>query len=228
MWRAALACPTRSIGTVEPRPAPHDIFPWNLTAGVWLCGYNDRRSFGAHSWFVPATAGGFMVDAPHWVPDVVSKIEALGGIEHVLLTHRDDIADAARYADHFGADVWIHEDDRDAAPFATRIVTGLEELAISDQIVVYPVPGHTKGSVLYLHDERHLFSGDTLAWFHREDDLGAFRGAAWHSWESLRESLACFARSGHRFEWILPGHGKWHGASAQEMHERLLALVARM
>ena len=37
-----------------------DVFPWEVTAGVFLCGHNDRRSFGAHSWFVPGPAGGFL------------------------------------------------------------------------------------------------------------------------------------------------------------------------
>jgi ferredoxin len=73
-----------------------------------------------------------------------------------------------------------------------------------------------------------LFSGDTLGWFHREGDLGAFRGATWYSWDALKDSLARFVPSAYRFSWILPGHGKWHGASASEMHEHLAALVERM
>src|SRR5262245_32670276 len=53
MWRAALACPTRSIGRTDRASAPDNVFPWELTEGVFLCGHNDRRSYGAHSWFVP-------------------------------------------------------------------------------------------------------------------------------------------------------------------------------
>ncbi|MGZ8734451.1 MAG: ferredoxin [Acidimicrobiia bacterium] len=34
MWRAALACPTRSIGTVSPRPDPADVYPGVFTRGV--------------------------------------------------------------------------------------------------------------------------------------------------------------------------------------------------
>jgi ferredoxin len=205
MWRAALACPTRSIGTVERRPEPAGVFPWEVTPGVFLCGHNDRRSFGAHAWFVPRAGGGLLVDSPH----------------------RDDVADASRFAEHFGARVWVHEADRDAAPFASDII-GDDETEIDAGVIAFPVPGHTRGSVLYLHDERHLFSGDSLAWFHREEDLGAFRGATWYSWPEQRASLRRFVDSGHRFEWICPGHGKWHGAPAGEMHDRLAALVARM
>ena len=33
--------------------------------------------------------------------------------------------------------------------------------------------------------------------------------------------------AGHRFEWVLPGHGDVHHAPAAEMADRLAALVAR-
>ncbi|MCU1457609.1 MAG: Metallo-beta-lactamase superfamily protein [Actinomycetia bacterium] len=228
MWRAALACPTRSIGTVDRRPAPADVYPWELTPGVFLCGHNDRRSFGAHAWFMPRPGGGILVDAPHWDREVVAAMESRSGVAHVLLTHRDDIADAQRFAEHFGARVWIHEADADAAPFATDILVGIEEVEVGPGIVAFPVPGHTRGSVFFVVDDRVLFGGDTLAWIWRAGDLGAFRNATWYSWAELRASLERFASSPHRFEWICPGHGKWHGAPADEMHQRLRALVARI
>ena len=42
-------------------------------------------------------------------------------MRHVLLSHRDDVADADRWADRYGADVWIHAADADAAPYATNV-----------------------------------------------------------------------------------------------------------
>ncbi len=228
MWRAALACPTRSIGTVDQRAEPPGVFPWELTTGVFLCGHNDRRSYGAHSWFVPRPSGGFLVDSPHWDDGLVAALEQRGGLAHVLLSHQDDIADAERYARHFDARVWIHEDDRAAAPFATDVVTGVDALEIEPGLIVFPVPGHTRGSVLYLSDERHLFTGDSFAWFHREARLGAFRGATWYSWSALRDSLHRFAVSGHSFEWVLPGHGKWHGDTTSVMRAALESLVSGM
>jgi glyoxylase-like metal-dependent hydrolase (beta-lactamase superfamily II) len=228
MWRAALACPTRSIGTVDRRLTPTGVFPWEVAPSVFLCGHNDRRSFGAHAWFMPRPGGGILVDAPHWDREVVAVMEAEGGLAHVLLTHRDDIADAQRFADHFDARVWIHAADADAAPFATDILEGTDELEIAPGVVGFPVPGHTRGSVFFVVDDRVLFGGDTLAWMWREEDLGAFRNATWYSWAVLRESLDRFASSDHRFEWICRGQGKWHGATADEMHRRLRDLVARM
>ena len=228
MWRAALACPTRSIGTTDRQDALSGVFTLELTPGVWLLGHNDQRSFGAHSWFVPRAGGGLMIDAPHWTNDLVEAIERLGGLRSVLLTHRDDIADAERYAERFGASVVIHDDDRSAAPFATDLIVGEGEQTIAEGLIVFPVPGHTRGSVVYIVDDRWLFTGDTLAWFPGRGRLDAFRDATWYSWDVLRQSLARLAASPHRFEWVFPGHGKWHGASVDEMHEHLVDLVERM
>jgi len=228
MWRAAVACPTKSIGTTDRAQPPADVFPWELTAGVFLLGHNDRRSFGAHAWYVPRDGGGFMVDAPHWSAELVAAMEARGGVTGVLLTHRDDIADAERYAAHFGARVWIHADDREVVPFATDEITGTEPFELRDGVVVFPVPGHTRGSVLYVVDDEHLFSGDSLAWSWRRNDLVAWEDVAWYSWSEQLRSLRRFAQSERRFSWVLPGHGKWHGASSDEMHQRLTALLDRL
>lgn len=232
MWRAALACPTRSIGTTDRASPPAGVYPWELAPGIWLCGHNDRRSFGAHAWFLERPAGtgdaNLLVDAPHWERTLVDAFEARGGLAAVLLSHRDDIADAQRYAEHFGAEVWIHEWDRDAAPFADRLVTGTEPVEIHDGVIAFPMPGHTKGSVIYLVDGHLACTGDSLAWSWRRGDLTAFRDACWYSWDAQRDSLARFAASPHRFDWVLPGHGKWHHAPVNELHDRLAALVARM
>ena len=64
----------------------------------------------------------------------------------MLLTHRDDVADADRWADRYGADVWIHEADADAAPYAT-VILGDEPAAISPGVTaVHFAPGHTAGT----------------------------------------------------------------------------------
>jgi glyoxylase-like metal-dependent hydrolase (beta-lactamase superfamily II) len=220
LWRAALACPTRSIGTTSRRHAPPGVFPLQVAPGVFLCGHNDVRSFGAHAWFVPQAHDPFLVDAPHWNRTLVQAIEDAGGIDHVLLTHRDDIADAQRYAEHFGARVWIHAADRDAAPFATDIITTADEAAIFPGMVAFAVPGHTRGSVLYLHSQRHLFSGDTLAWSRQTSDLRPIE-TIWYSRQEHQRSLVRLARSGHRFEHVFPGHGDWNEDPVNDMSDRL-------
>ena len=149
----------------------------------------------------------------------------MGGIDHVVLTHRDDVADGQRWARRFGARTWIHADDSDAAPWATDVVTGERE--VQPGLLAIPVPGHTKGSMVFLLDDTWLFTGDSLAWSHEHNDLVAFRSACWFSWREQAESLARLAER-HRFAAVLPGHGARHLGDADDVHRRLVDLVDRM
>jgi len=93
--------------------------------------------------------------------------------------------------------------------------------------VAIPTPGHTKGSVMYLLDERYLFTGDSLAWSHDLDDLTAFRSACWWSWSAQADSLERVALA-HRFTWVLPGHGARTTRDPDDLHRQLIGLVERM
>ena len=99
-----------------------------------------------------------------------------------------------------------HRDDLRAAPYATDVIEGTDAATVAPGITVIPVPGHTRGSVVYLVDDRWLFTGDSLAWSYRREDLVAFRGACWYSWSELTTSLGRLAELA-TFEWVLPGHG---------------------
>ena len=226
-WRAVLVCPTASVRSEKKQPRPQvTIFPQELTEGVWRCGFNARSSFGANSYFAARPSGNLLVDSPRFATELVKWFEDGGGIAHILLSHQDDVADAGKYAKRFGARVWIHDDDRAAAPYATDLLQGESAHTITPGLVPIPVPGHTRGSVVYLLDDRVLFAGDSLAWSMREQDLVAFRDACWYSWSALTASLAKLAA--YRFEWLLPGHGWPAHLAAEEMSARLQALVARM
>jgi len=225
-WRAVLVCPTASVGTETHREQPPDLFPQELAPGVYRCGYNAESSFGAHSYFVKRSEGNLLVDSPRHVGKLVKRFEELGGVSDILLSHQDDVADAGRYAKHFGARVWIHEDDARAAPYATNVLKGAELFEIRGQLLAIPVPGHTRGSVVYLLEETYSFTGDSLAWSREREDLVAFRDACWYSWSEQKNSLARLAA--HRFEWVLAGHGGSVHLPAEEMRTRLKALVERM
>ena len=225
-WRALLVCPTASVRTESHRAPPPDIFPQELAPGVYRCGYNAESSFGAHAYFVKRAQGNLLVDSPRHAAKLLRKLAELGGVSDILLSHQDDVADAGRYAKHFGARVWIHEDDAGAAPYATDVLKGGEPTEIREGLLAIPVPGHTKGSVVYLLEETFLFTGDSLAWSRERKDLVAFRDACWYSWSEQRRSLAKLA--GYRFEWVLAGHGGSVRLPAEEMRSRLGALVERM
>jgi glyoxylase-like metal-dependent hydrolase (beta-lactamase superfamily II) len=226
-WRAVLVCPTASVRSETRQPRPHDIiFPQEITEGVWRCGFNARSSFGAHSYFAPRASGNLLVDSPRYSAELVNWFENAGGLAHILLSHQDDVADAGKYAKQFAARVWIHANDCSAVPYATDLLEGMPARAITAGVVAIPVPGHTRGSVVYLLDDRMLFTGDSLAWSMREQDLVAFRDACWYSWTELTASLDKL--TAYSFEWLLPGHGWPVHLPAAEMNARLRALVERM
>ncbi len=204
-WRAAIVCPTASVRTEFVRKAPKSLYPHELGPGVYRCGYNSRKSFGAHSYFVVRQSGNFLIDSPRYMRQLVSFFEDNGGLTDVLLTHSDDVADADRYAEHFSSRVWIHEHDASAAPYATDLLRGTESIELHAGMLAIPTPGHTRGSVCYLLDSKYLFTGDSLAWSFEQNRLHAFRDYCWYSWAEQKRSLAGLAE--YEFEWVLAGHG---------------------
>jgi glyoxylase-like metal-dependent hydrolase (beta-lactamase superfamily II) len=226
-WRAVLVCPTASVRSETKQTRPQGIiFPQSITDGVWRCGFNARSSFGAHSYFAARATGNLLVDSPRYSTELVKWFENAGGIAHILLSHQDDVADADKYGKQFGARVWIHVDDRSAAPYATDLLAGQSPRVVTPGVVAIPMPGHTRGSVVYLLDDRVLFTGDSLAWSMREQDLVAFRDACWYSWTELTGSIGKL--TAYSFEWLLPGHGWPVHLAPEEMNARLRALVGRM
>ena len=226
LWRAAVACPTQSIGTAEARRPPRPAFPYELTPGVYALGHNARSSFGAHSYLVPRPDGNLMTDSPRFTRGLAKLIDDLGGVRHVLLSHRDDVADADRWADRYSADVWIHAADADAAPYATVVLEGDEPVEAAAGVTVLPAPGHTEGSVVFHVDDRWLFTGDTLHWNHRRGELDVFAGAMFHSWETLAASIARLAEL--PVEWVFPGHGNWHHVGTALYAEQMAILGPAM
>jgi glyoxylase-like metal-dependent hydrolase (beta-lactamase superfamily II) len=153
-------------------------------------------------------------------------VDGLGGIQHILLTHRDDVADAHRWAERYRARVWIHADDSAAAPYATDIVRGQASVVVVDGVTVVPIPGHTSGSVAIHIDDRLLFTGDSLHWDRARERLDVFAWATWFSWDSLAEAMDRLAAL--RVDWVFPGHGMWHQVGADTFAEQMATLGSAM
>lgn len=219
-WRATLLCP---VGAVRPpkrlKPPSTRLFPQQLDDAVYRLGYNARSSWGAHSYTLTRPGGIVMIDAPRWTTKLERWIETAGGLAVILLTHKDDVADAERYARRFGARVFIHDDDAAGVSFSTDHIKGVARTSVLPGITAIPVPGHTRGSVMYLTDEGHLFTGDSLAWDHRHNAITAFEHACWYDWPTQLLSLAQL--TGVVFEWILPGHGGTVHRPAAELQHAL-------
>ncbi|HEV8019780.1 MAG TPA: ferredoxin [Candidatus Lustribacter sp.] len=219
-WRAALACPTGSILAPHGLKVPDHVFPQELAPNLYRLGYNDNDTAGAHPFFIRSSTGlNLLIDGPRYVPKLVEFFEAQGGLDHVLLTHRDDVGASAKYAERFGARLWIHENDRSASPQATDILTGYAVTEPIPGVTVIPIPGHTIGSVAFLVDER-LFVGDSLSW--ELDKLALWTNPlrCWDDWDMQRRSLKRLRDV--RFTFMLAGHGGSIGLP----HERMQAELA--
>jgi glyoxylase-like metal-dependent hydrolase (beta-lactamase superfamily II)/ferredoxin len=227
-YQALLACPVGSIGTERSEQLrlqqALSSFPLPLEEGVFYCGFNSEKSFGANSYFIRHAKGNWLVDSPRYLKHLVDAIERMGGLRYIFLTHEDDVADAARYGARFGATRIIHRADADAMPSAEWIVDGLQTVHLAPQFELIPVPGHTAGSCALLYDQRFLFSGDHLWWDPEREQLECPEQLVWDRHELVR-SIARLMD--HRFEWVLAGHGNRIQLPPAEMKSALRALVLR-
>jgi glyoxylase-like metal-dependent hydrolase (beta-lactamase superfamily II)/ferredoxin len=206
--QALLSCPTGSIGCLgdDDVKAVMNDFPLVVEEPVFYCGYNSPKSYGGNSYFIRHTAGHWLIDAPKFVTPLVKQFELLGGISHIFLTHRDDVADADRYAEHFQYQRIIHRDELSSQPHAEIVLDGDGPWELTSDLPAISTPGHTQGHCVLLYRDRFLFTGDHLDWDRDGQQLAASEDYCWYSWAEQAESMKRLAS--YRFEWVLPGHGQ--------------------
>ena len=226
--RALVSCPTGSIGSLahDNPAAAMDDFPLVIEEPVLYCGFNSPKSYGGNSYFVRHHGGNWLIDSPKFLPRLVRRFEALGGIAHIFLTHSDDVADARLYAKRFGSKRVIHRAELRSQPDAEVVLDGKDPCELAAGLLAIPTPGHTEGHCVLLFDNRFLFTGDHLDYDRQEQHLSASFDYCWHSWAQQIESMRRLL--GFRFEWILPGHGQRVQLPSQEMQRQLKELVERM
>jgi glyoxylase-like metal-dependent hydrolase (beta-lactamase superfamily II) len=230
---ALLSCPTASIGTQRKAPdlvAAQQDFPLPLagTPGVFHLGHHSEDSFGATPWLLRTPSGNVMVDVPRFAMPLVRRVEAVGGVSLIALTHRDDVADHVKWARHFGARRILHR--RDAPIPGGPVEWFLEGLApreIVPGLTAIPVPGHTPGHVAYHWQGSGgvLFTGDHLAG-DGAGGLEAWPDVCWFDWGEQTRSMERLQE--WRFEHVLPGHGPPLHLPAQEMAAKLEECIAAM
>ena len=226
---AVLACPVAAIGTVEHHDfdAARAAFPDLIDGNVHHCGYHSEASYGAASYLIVRPQGNVLVDSPRFTKPLVRRLGEMGGVALMFLTHRDDVADHAKFRAHFGCERILHRADVTRATREVEIQPeSAEPVRLDDEITLIPVPGHTPGSMCLLYRERYLFSGDHLAWDPSRKRLVAWRDVCWYDWDEQVESMQRLEQ--YRFEWVLPGHGRRVNLPAGEMAEALRACVRRM
>ncbi len=227
--KALVACPTASIGTLEK----HDVrtiahgFPDPITDSVYHCGYHHEDSFGAASYLIVRPEGNILVDSPRFAAPLVNRIEAMGGVALMFLTHRDDVADHRKFADHFGCTRVLHHGDVTSATQDVEMQPDAEDpIQLAGDLTMIPVPGHTRGSACLLYGKTFLFSGDHLAWSVSMQRVSAFQGVCWYDWEKQTESMRRLSE--YDFNHLLPGHGHPCRLTRAAMRQSMLDCVAWM
>ncbi|MEK6287765.1 MAG: MBL fold metallo-hydrolase [Acidobacteriota bacterium] len=227
--KALVTCPTASIGTLSGRSAKAAVaaYPELIEDGVYFCGFASESSYGASSYLIARPNGNVLIDSPRFASPLVKRIEKLGGVRLMFLTHRDDVADHEKWAGHFNAERVMHSDDIGRSLSGIeRVLAGREAVQLDDDLLAIPTPGHTRGHTVLLYRNRYLFSGDHLWWSESYESLHASSNVCWYSWTEQTRSMERLL--GYRFEWVLPGHGRRARLSSSLMHEQLEQCVARM
>jgi glyoxylase-like metal-dependent hydrolase (beta-lactamase superfamily II)/ferredoxin len=226
--RALVCCPTGSIGSLaHDKPGTvMDDFPLVIEEPVFYCGFNSPKSYGGNSYFIRHPAGNWLIDSPKFLPRLIQRFEGLGGITHIFLTHRDDVADAERYAEHFKSRRIIHRDELPSQPSAEFVLEGDGPWELAAGFLAIATPGHTKGHCVLLFKDRFLFTGDHLDWDRDTQQLSASEDYCWYSWPKQVDSTRRLAD--FPFEWVLPGHGQRVHLPAAKMHEQILLLAESM
>lgn len=227
---AMVACPTSSIGSVGRADlrAAVAAFPDEVLPGVYYCGFASPDSYGASAWLVRRPSGNVLIDSPRAAAPLLRRVQALGGVRRMVLTHRDDVADHAIWARHFGAERVLHIADRTSGTAdVERFVEGDVPVSLDTDLTLIPLPGHTRGSMGLLYGDNVLFSGDHL-WAQAPGSprLAAGRRVCWYDWTTQVRSMERLLA--FRFGHVLPGHGApWHGGAAAK-DAALMDLLVQM
>jgi glyoxylase-like metal-dependent hydrolase (beta-lactamase superfamily II)/ferredoxin len=227
--KALVTCPTASIGDRGHHSTKRavDAFPENIEDEVYFCGFASESSYGASSYLIVRPGGNVLVDSPRFAKPLVRRIESLGGISEIFLTHRDDVADHEMWANHFGASRIMHHDDAGRLRGKVEhLITGNAAVPFREDLLIIPTPGHTKGHMVLLYQNRFLFTGDHLWWSPNYNSLHASRGVCWYSWPDQVRSVKRL--QDYKFEWVLPGHGHRLHAPQEKMHAYLAECIHRI
>jgi len=222
--KAMLSCPTQSIHTTEKARDIKEIqklLPSLVDDNVYHCGYHSRSSFGAASYFIRSDQGNILVDSPRWSAPLVKQLEDMGGVNWMFLTHKDDVADHAKYHEHFGCERILDELELNSRiPSAEICLRGPDDHRLSDDVTFIQTPGHTRGHRVMLYKNKFLFSGDHVAWSHTRHHLVAFPDACWYSFAEQAKSMRKLLD--YSFSHILPGHGApYRAPDAATMREQV-------
>ena len=227
--KALVTCPTASIGALGNHSAKQAVaaYPEQVDDNIYFCGFASESSYGASSYLIVRPQGNVLVDSPRFSRPLVKRIEELGGVSLMFLTHRDDVADHEKWAGHFNAERIMHRDDIGIRLSGIeRVLAGHDVISLDEEMIAIPTPGHTRGHTVMLYRDKYLFTGDHLWWSPAYNALNASSSVCWYSWAEQTRSMERLLD--YDFEWVLPGHGRRAHLSLAEMRRQLEECITRM
>ncbi|KAJ9526410.1 hypothetical protein QJQ45_009894 [Haematococcus lacustris] len=258
--QALLSCPTFSIHVDRRTPQELQEAQEGLPApvpgvpGVFHCGWHSVKSFAGTAYLIvqPADQGGnVMVDSPRLMcmattlppphacddrynPVLAKRVEEMGGVSCIFLTHRDDVGDHEKWAAHFKAPRILHQGEvnedtagvevklQGTGPWVLRpgssplVVPAEQQDQEGAELLMVHTPGHTTDHVVLLQRAtRTLFAGDHLSSpedRHEPATLHVFKDFCWWvGWAGY--DLGTQLKSVElllAYDWVnvLPGHGR--------------------
>ncbi|KAJ8901107.1 hypothetical protein NDN08_004967 [Rhodosorus marinus] len=231
--QAAVACPVGSIRTETPNhlaKAARDDFPipvHETLVDIYYNGFNSEKSFSANSYLVvDKELGGVMIDSPRYNSALAKSIDKKCGdlgVKYMILTHSDDVADHARWAERFGLTRIMHKNQIRSFNGTNDVEMVLENEGpwkISENLNILFVPGHSNGCIA-LHDiqNKTIFSGDFYAFSARKGTISGFPAYNHFSWKTQVENMTKVTRMDLKF--VLPGHGRRIHFETSEMKEAM-------
>ncbi|EIE27165.1 Metallo-hydrolase/oxidoreductase [Coccomyxa subellipsoidea C-169] len=228
-FQALLSCPTYSIHVAdkdrEAQQEAEESFPRNVYGldNVFHCGFHSELSFGCASYLVTRPEGNVLVDVPRFVPKLLKRIQAMGGAKYIFLTHRDDVAEHAKWAKALGAERIMHVGETNAQQGTDQVEVKLEGEGPwplpdgSGDMQIVLTPGHTEHHCCLVYEaQKVLFSGDHLAtdsvgeWTTAtspdKGKLGITRRFNW--WQVGKQVESCEKLAAFDWVHVLPGHGR--------------------
>lgn len=243
--QAMISCPTGSSRTWTPLRKTREIlntFPLRVAErlpNVFHLGFHSKQSFGAASYFVTSATEqplNIMFDSPRYSSKLANLLEAAGGVDLMVMSHKDDVADHNRWKERFpqmrrvmhsldvrGPDAWPYID----MTAVEKQLEGDGPWTLAEGVRVVHTPGHSLGSICLLlasqvtGGDPAIFTGDHLALNGR---LGRLDGFARYGDDLLLQAESMRKLAEEDFLWILPGHGR--RASFRSAAERRAALAA--
>lgn len=222
-YTALVACPVGAIRTKIPDVLIKSVDPIvpidaKELPSVYHLAHHAESSYGATPYLIQtaATKRLVMIDSPRYSLSLADAVEQrFGKVSVMVMTHKDDVADHAKWAERFpGLQRVLHEDDVSSETCDVELkICG--DVSILPDLRVICTPGHTRGSICVLYEPHSsdevscLFSGDHLALSEANaSELTGFFEYNWYSIEMQRESMTKLNEPGIEFLWLLPGHGR--------------------